>query len=143
MPPAISPGKQSRCGGREHWVAAPEAAGEIFGHGNVRSNIVAGIEPEESILEGLDHLASKGVICLANAWCPNPGSALENHRTPEPSWHYDLTLKGAAIYRRHGFTTTKLYGASAASDPFHDAFRILSGENTADRLEQYRHPVPG
>nr|WP_294546728.1 radical SAM protein [uncultured Rhodopila sp.] len=140
---AICPGKQSRCGGWEHWVKALETAGEVFGHGNVRSNIVAGIEPKESILEGVEHLASKGVICLANAWCPNPGSALENHRTPEPAWHYDLTLKVATIYRRHGFTTAKLYRASAATNPFHDAFRILAGENTADRLPQYRHPVLG
>nr|WP_294517523.1 hypothetical protein [uncultured Rhodopila sp.] len=44
---------------------------------------------------------------------------------------------------RYGFTTAKLYGASAATNPFHDAFRILSGENTADRLPQNKHPVLG
>jgi biotin synthase-related radical SAM superfamily protein len=138
---AICPGKQKRCGGWEHWVKALETAAEIFGRGNVRSNIVAGIEPKESILEGIEHLASKGVLCYANAWCPNPGSALEGHRTPETAWHYDLTLKAAGIYRRYGYTTDQLYGGAGASGPFHYAFRILGGEYEGDRMPQYRHQI--
>jgi hypothetical protein len=122
-------------------VKALETAAEIFGRGNVRSNIVAGIEPKESILEGVEHLASKGVLCYANAWCPNPGSALEGHRTPETAWHYDLTLKVAGIHRRYGYTTDQLYGGAGASGPFHCAFRILGGEYDGDKMPQYRHRV--
>ena len=141
---AICPGKEKRCGGRDHWVKALEYAASIFGKGNVRSNIVAGIESKESILEGVDYLASKGVICYAGAWIPNPGSALEGHRSPEPSWHYDLTLKVAAIYRKHGYTTAQLYHTFGNSTAAHDAFRILSGENEGAFLPQWQHPVlPG
>jgi biotin synthase-related radical SAM superfamily protein len=138
---AMCPGKQKRCGGWDHWVKALETAAEVFGRGNVRSNIVAGIEPKESILEGVEYLASKGVLCYAGAWCPNPGSALEGHRTPEVDWHYDLTLKIAAIFRRYGYATEQLYGGAGASGPFHDAFRILGGEHDGDKLPQYKHPV--
>ena len=138
---AICPGKQKRCGGWEHWVKALEASAEIFGRGNVRSNIVAGIEPKDSILEGVEYLASKGVLCYAGAWCPNPGSALEGHRTPETEWHYDLTLKVANIFRRYGYTTEQLFGGLGASTVFHDAFRILGGEHDGDKLPQYKHRV--
>ncbi|CAH2598751.1 Radical SAM protein [Rhodovastum atsumiense] len=136
---AICPGKEKRCGGWEHWVKALETAAEVFGRGNVRSNIVAGIEPKDSILQGVEYLAAHGVLCYAGAWCPNPGSALEGHRSPEPAWHYDLTLKAATIFHRHGYKTAQLYGGLGASTPFHDAFRILGGENEGDHLPQYRH----
>jgi hypothetical protein len=138
---AICPGKEKRCGGREHWAKALVTAAEIFGRGYVRSNIVAGIEGKESILEGVEYLASKGVITYAGAWCPNPGSALEGHSTPEVSWHWYLTQKVTAIHRKYGFTTEQLYAGLGASGPFHDLFRIQSGESVDGRLPQYRHPI--
>jgi len=138
---AICPGKQKRCGGWEHWVNALEYAAKLFGHGNVRSNIVAGIEPKDSVLEGVEYLASKGVICFTGAWCPNPGSALEGHRTPETDWHLDLTQQVARIFAKHGFTTDQLYGALGASSPTHDVFRINAGEFVGDRLPQWQYPV--
>lgn len=141
---AICPGKEKRCGGRDHWVKALEYAAEVFGKGNVRSNIVAGIEPKESILAGVDYLASKGIICYAGAWIPNPGSELEGHRSPEVAWHYDLTLKVAAIFKKYGFTTAQLFHAFGNSTPTHDAFRILSGEYEGAFLPQWQHPLlPG
>lgn len=138
---AICPGKEKRCGGWDHWVKALEHAATVFGRGNVRSNIVAGIEPKDSILEGVEHLASAGVICFTGAWCPNPGSALEGHRTPETDWHYDLTLKVASILQRQGYTTEQLFGALGNSGPVHDAFRIANGENQGASLPQFRFPV--
>jgi len=138
---AICPGKAKRCGGWDHWVKALERAAELFGRGNVRSNFVAGIEPKDSILAGVDYLASKGVIAFAGAWCPNPGSALAGHRTPEADWHYDLTLQAARIFAKHGYTTEQLYGALGASGPFHDAFRINAGEAVDGYLPQWTFPI--
>lgn len=125
---AICPGKAKRCGGWDHWVQALEEAVKIFGRGNVRSNIVAGLEPKASTLEGLEYLAALGLICYAGAWCPNPGSALEGHRSPDADLHYDLTLKAAAIYAKHGFTTDQLYSCAGFHNPAIDAFRIQAGE---------------
>jgi len=122
---AICPGKELQCGGWEHWVNALEYEVEVFGRGKVRSNIVAGIEPKDSTLEGIEYLASKGVICFASSWCPNPGSALEGHRSPEPAWHYDLYKNIAAIYRKYGFTYEELYDCYAAPISIvHDIYRI-------------------
>lgn len=121
----ICPGKEKDCGGWDHWVEALKYAVEVFGRGRVRSNIVAGIEPKASILEGVEFLAAEGVICFANPWCPNPGSALEGHRTPEAKWHFDLARKVAAIHRKAGFTYEQLYDCSGNSNGFiHDIYRI-------------------
>ena len=122
---AICPGKEQQCGGWEHWVKALEYEVEVFGRGKVRSNIVAGIEPKESTLEGIEYLASKGVICFATSWNPNPGSAFEGHRSPEPAWHFDLYKKIAAIYRKYGFTYEEIYDCYAAPiTVIHDIYRI-------------------
>jgi len=122
---AICPGKEQQCGGWEHWVKALEYEVEVFGRGKVRSNIVAGIEPKDSTLEGIEYLASKGVVCFATSWNPNPGSAFEGHRSPEPAWHFDLYKKIAAIYRKYGFTYEELYDCYAAPiTVIHDIYRI-------------------
>jgi Radical SAM superfamily len=122
---AICPGKEQQCGGWEHWVKALEYEVEVFGRGKVRSVIVAGIEPKDSTLEGIEYLASKGVICLASSWNPNPGSALDGHRSPEPAWHIDLHYKTNAIYRKHGFTYQELYDATPVQNGIcHDIYRI-------------------
>jgi hypothetical protein len=122
---AVCPGKEQQCGGWEHWVKALEYEVEVFGRGKVRSNIVAGIEPKDSTLEGIEYLASKGVICFASSWCPNPGSAYEGHRSPETAWHFDLYRKAAAIYRMYGFTYEELYDCYAAPTSIaHDIYSI-------------------
>lgn len=125
---SICPGKEQLSGGWENWKASLEHAAKVFGHGRVRSNIVAGIEPKRSTLEGVDYLASQGVICFAGAWCPNPGSELENHRSPEPEWHWDLLTKIYEIYRKNGFTYDQLYDCNASSNTcIHDFYRIEEG----------------
>jgi hypothetical protein len=114
---------------------------QVFGRGRVRSNIVAGIEPKQSILEGVEELASKGVVCFAGAWCPNPGSTLEGHRTPETAWHVDLTRKVQTIHARHGFTVEQLYDCLGNSSPVHDIYRIEAGHfDENGYLPQWRFP---
>jgi len=135
---ALCPGKARRCGGWDHWLKALEYAVGVFGKGNVRSNIVAGLEPKASTLEGVEHLACLGVICYAGAWCPNPGSELEGHRTPEAAWHHDLTLKAAAIFAKQGFTTEQLYSCAGFHNPCIDAFRIHAGEAVEGRLPLWK-----
>ncbi len=98
----ICPGKDKECGGWENWVKALEQAVPVFGKWKVRSMIVAGIEPQKKTLEGVEQLASMGVICCPVPWAPTPGSALEGHRTPVPAWHLDLAKKTVAIYRKYG-----------------------------------------
>ena len=98
---------------------------DVFGRGRVKSNLVAGIEPKDSTLEGIEYLASKGVIGFASSWNPNPGSALEGHRSPEPAWYLDLYKKNVAILRKYGFTYEQIYDCYALpSGVVLDIYRI-------------------
>lgn len=99
----ILPGKAQQCGGREHWLRALEYAADVFGRGKVRTSFVAGIEPKTATLEGVEYLASRGILSLAGAWTANPGSALEGHRTPEPAWHLDMAYQVYHIFKKYGF----------------------------------------
>ena len=49
----ICPGKARGGGGWDHWVKALNYAVGVFGRGNVRSNMVAGIEPKKKTVEGI------------------------------------------------------------------------------------------
>jgi hypothetical protein len=121
----ICSGKVSHCGTWEHWIESIEYASSVFGYGKVRSGIVAGIEPKAKTLEGIEYFASKGILSLSGAWCANPGSALEGHRTPTPEWHLDMAYKAFAILRKAGFTYDHLYDTSPSPTfLLHDMYRI-------------------
>jgi len=125
---AICPGKDEHCGGRDHWIKALEYAVKVFGFGNVRSFLVGGLETRKTTLEGLEYLASIGVVALLSPWSPYPGSAFEGHRSPSWEWHLELAYRNAAILRKNGLTFEQLYNASAAvTYPAHDIYRIEDG----------------
>ena len=105
----ICPGKEQFCGGRENWLNTLKHEVEVFGKGNVRSHFVGGLEIKESLLEGIEHLASIGVMADATIWKPNIGSALEGHRAPETAWQIDVAKKVYQILKKHGFTYEQYY----------------------------------
>jgi hypothetical protein len=137
---AICPGKEKRNVGLRHWVDALEYYVSVFGKGNVHSNIVGGLEPKQSILEGIEYLASKGVLCHFSAFRPEKGTPLEGYRSPEPSWHWDLLDKVTDIYIRYGFNTLQMYSGPASGPHAGQVFQIKKGEFSNDVLLPYQYP---
>lgn len=123
----ICPGKETLCGGHKHWIEALKEEVNVFGKGNVRSTLVAGIEPKESLLEGIEYLASIGVIANASPWDPNPGSALEGHRAPTIEWFNEVNQKAYNIYKRY-FTHEQFFYANASSYNIFDSYYDLDGD---------------
>ncbi|MBN2122939.1 MAG: nitrogen fixation protein NifB [Deltaproteobacteria bacterium] len=99
----ICPGK-ARWVGRENWIRALEYAVGLFGPGKVMSVFVAGLEPKQSLMEGAEYLASRGVLPVPTPWFPSPGSAYEGHRTPTVEWHLDLGDRLRELWVRYDFT---------------------------------------
>ena len=136
----ICPGKEKRNGGWQHWIDSLEYAVEVFGRGNVHTNIVGGLAPKESTLEGIEYLASKGIVCHFSVFHPEKGTPLDGYRSPEASWHWDLVDRATDIFRRYGFTTLQMY-SGPASGPYHgQVFQIKNGEFEGDRLAQWKYP---
>jgi hypothetical protein len=125
---AICPGKKEYCGGRQNWLNALDEELNVFGKHKVRSTLVSGIEPKQSLLEGIEYLVEKGVIAIPSQWYVNAGSALEGSRTPEPDWHWDVFEKTVALWRKNGVTWEELRNATAeAFTVGHDLFRLYEG----------------
>ncbi|MDR1538752.1 MAG: radical SAM protein [Clostridiales bacterium] len=108
----ICPGKVTECGGYDNWLNAIKRGVEVFGRGNVRSIFVAGLQPKELLLEGIEQLSEWGVVVIASPWKPYQGSPLEGHRSPTVDWHWDIQQKTAAIQRKNGLTYRDHFNSS-------------------------------
>jgi biotin synthase-related radical SAM superfamily protein len=123
----MCPAKVTVCGGYDNWIKATEYAVQVFGKGKVRANFVVGLQPKERLLEGIEYLASIGVVTLPSAWYPSYGSPLAGHRTPTLDWHWDIQLKTAQILRKNGRTVDEIFDGSPARTLMHQIFEIEDG----------------
>ena len=137
---AMCPGKEKRNGGWQHWVDALEYSVDLFGKGNVHSAIVGGLEPLTSTLEGIEYLASKGVVCHFSAFRPEKGTPLEGYRSPDAEWHWELLDKATDIFRRYGFTTLQMYSGNASGPHSAQLFQIKAGEFEGEQLTPWKFP---
>lgn len=129
----ICPGKSEFCGGRNNWLEALKYETEVFGKFHVRSTFVSGIEPKESLLEGIEYLVSNGINALPSQWYVNVGSALEGHRTPDADWHWEVFERTVGIYEKYGLTYELLRNSTAEPDTVaHDLLRLGEGVETDD-----------
>ena len=138
---ALCPGKERETGGWQHWIDALDRSVEIFGRGNVHTNFVGGLEPLDSVLEGIEILAQKGVVAHFSVFRPEIGTQLEGWRSPEASWHFNLVDKATNIFRRHGFTNLQMYSGPASGPHAGEVFRIKNGEfDENGTLPQWKYP---
>ncbi len=100
--PVIAPGKHDLYG-REKAIEAQVRAAEILGAGNIYTIFVGGLEPVDSLAEGLDYVAERGVAPVINVFHPDPGVRLADH--PRASLE-DLRAMGKhlqAVYQKYDF----------------------------------------
>ena len=97
---------------------------QIFGKGRVRTQFVAGLQPKELVLEGVEYFASRGAIPFTIQWVPAIGSAFEGHRSPNENWHWDLVLKNYEILKKHGITYEQVYDVIPDWRQYADLYRI-------------------
>jgi hypothetical protein len=120
----VCPGK-ARTVGYEQWKRSLEFGAKTFGFGQVRCNFVTGIEPKHKTLEGIEYLASIGVVGNPNIFSPRPGTPLEGHRCPTVEWNLDLQEKASDILRRSGITFEQVTNCHPVTTGFfHDFWRI-------------------
>jgi hypothetical protein len=124
----MCPGKAAVGGGFNNYLKAIDYALEVFGKGRVRTQFVAGLQPKEQVIDGLEYLASRGAVALCLAWVPNIGSAFEGHRSPNEDWHWDLQLKNYEILKKNGVTLEQLYDIIPNRRVMLDLYRIDAGK---------------
>ena len=98
---AVCPGKEKQIG-YERYREAQRAAVSIFGAGGrVFSGFVTGIEPMESLLEGVQALAEEGIASIPLVWSPSSGTRFHDHRPPHAEWYLEMSERAAALMVRH------------------------------------------
>ncbi|MBC3365333.1 radical SAM protein [Pseudomonas sp. SWRI154] len=98
----VCPGK-SRDFTRERFLAAFEAAVDVLGRGNVYAGFVAGMEPLESIIEGIEYFGEMGVVPAVAVFHPDAGSQYASRQRPSLDFLKSLGKKMSEIYQREGF----------------------------------------
>ena len=96
------PGK-AKVQGRDHWLRALEVATEVYGPGRVSTHFVTGfIEPEASLLEGVEWMSEHGIGSIPLIWSPVEGTRYSNFRAPKAEWFVDTIKKIVDIRLKHG-----------------------------------------
>ena len=61
------------------------------------SSFVIGLEPAESVLEGIHYLSSEGIWPIMSPFIPMVGTEYEGKKAPEPDWIWDVHEKATDI----------------------------------------------
>jgi bacteriochlorophyllide c C-7(1)-hydroxylase len=102
---AICPGK-TRFRPHEFWKEAQIASRDIFGPGRgTVSFLLMGLEPMETLLEGLEERLSKGIAPVPITRVQLTGSKMERFPPPEADWLVEACEKMAELYIRYADRT--------------------------------------
>ena len=97
----IMPGKMEFTGRRRH-LEALEYIAATYGKNRACSNFIVGLEPAESMLEGAEYLASRGIVPVASVWIPFGRPVLGSMKTPELGYYREVKVGLAAICEQYG-----------------------------------------
>ena len=87
--------------GRDTQLRALEYIARRFGPNKAFSAFVAGLEPLESMLEGAEYLASRGIVPAFSVWMPTPGSTDGSIKPPGLAYYRAARREFARLYRQH------------------------------------------
>lgn len=96
------PGKAA-LGGKRALHAGLAAAVEVLKPGNVHSIFVGGLEPLESLSDGLFEAAELGVTPVVNVFHADPGTPLASHPTPSEDQILAIGELLQRVYRKYDF----------------------------------------
>ncbi len=132
----ICPGKDERPG-YDKFLETLTYAADVFGRGNVFCAFVTGIEPRDSLLEGVEFMARRGIYSLCFIWSPAPGSRLEGHRTPGSDWYVETNKKIAGIFEKYELPPTPNHCYRCDGNTlFHDAVRLRMQRNGSEHPDK-------
>lgn len=99
----VCPGKDRRYG-YDRLRDALRQAVNIFGHGNVRTNLVLGAEAVENTISGVQELADEGIVPDYTVFYPRPGSAWASRSPPDFEAVVSAAKSIDQVYESYGFS---------------------------------------
>ncbi len=105
------PGKATFTSRKQHLDALLYVA-EKFGPNRACSVFVAGLEPVESLIEGMTFLAENGVVPLPSPWMPFGVCNPDLPKTPGIDYYRVMRKEAAKLYIKHGLEVPGTVGSS-------------------------------
>lgn len=96
----IMPGKMKYTGRQRH-LNALEYVASAHGKNKACCNFIIGLEPAESVLEGAEFMASKGIVPIASVWIPFGRPVLGSMKPPELEYYQKVKDGLAKIYSNY------------------------------------------
>jgi len=96
----ITPGKMKFSTRTSH-LDALQFIADKYGPGKAFSNFIIGLEPLESLMEGAEYLASRGIIPTASVWIPFGRPVMGSMRVPELDFFRKVKEGFAGLYSKY------------------------------------------
>jgi len=97
----ITPGKINITTRQRH-LDVLEFIAEKYGPNKAFSNFIIGLEPYESLMEGAEYLASKGIIPTASVWIPFGRPVMGSMKAPDLEFFRNVKQGFAELYKKYG-----------------------------------------
>ncbi|MBX3177914.1 MAG: radical SAM protein [Candidatus Hydrogenedentes bacterium] len=110
----IAPG-HARAVGREAQLRSLEYIAGKHGPNKAFSAFVAGLEPLESMLEGAEYLARRGIVPAFSVWMPPAGTAGADREPPGADYYRAARREFARLYRAYGLVPPGIPSGSHVS----------------------------
>lgn len=96
----IMPGK-SRYISRKRHLRCLQYIAEKYGPGRACSNLIIGLESEESCLAGAEYLGSHGIVPVASIWIPFGRPVLNSMKAPSLNYYRNVINGLGEIYQKY------------------------------------------
>lgn len=117
----FAPG-HARSVGRAAQLRALEYIADKWGAGKAFSAFVVGLEPLDSLLEGAEYLAGRGIVPAFSVWMPTPGSVTPDCKPPDLDYYRQARKAFAQLYETYNLKPPGIPAGSHVS-LCHDIWR--------------------
>jgi hypothetical protein len=111
----ITPGKH-RITTRKRHLDALQYAVDTYGPGKAFSNLIIGLEPYDSLMEGAEYLASRGIIPAASIWIPFGRPVGGSMKAPDLDFFRKVKRGFAELYSKFGLEPPGASGVNICID---------------------------
>ncbi len=111
----VTPGKVTITTRQRH-LEALEYIVEKHGPGKAFSNFVIGVEPFESLKEGAEYLAARGVIPTASIWMPMGRPVAGSMTPPDAAYYRKVKELFAGLYQQYGLEPSECCGLNVCME---------------------------
>lgn len=120
----ITPGKMKFTTRQRHLEALEYTAGK-FGPGKAFSNFIIGLEPFESLKQGAEYLARRGILPAASIWMPMGRPVMGTMQAPDLDYYRRVKELFAELYEKYDLEPAPCQGLNVCME--RDIWRYAKG----------------